>query len=160
MRRVLLVLASSMAAGAWAPLGAQSVSVQVGVSTFDADHEPEIGVRVSPATKDVVGIDFSFDTYPRLLVIGALAGMADLSVAVRVRPLAAVSLVGRAGGSALLGLSGGGVISYTGYHAAAGIVVTADARTAVRLDYTYRRLQTVGESYTVPTFTFGFIVHP
>jgi len=159
MRAASLVLSILIAVCASPPVGAQSVSLQVGVSTFGGDHEPEVGIRVSPAANDVVGMDFSFDVYPRVLVFGAIAGMTDLSFAARVRPAAAVSLVGRAGGSALLGMSGGGSIAFTGYHAGVGVIVTADARTTVRLDYTVRRLRAEGEAYTVPTFTFGFLVH-
>jgi len=150
MRPALLALSTMMVVGASSALGAQTVSLQVGASTFGEDHEPQVGVRVSPAENDVVGLDFSFDAYPRLLAFGALAGMTDLSLAVRIRPAAPVAVVGRAGGSALLGMSEGGTISFTGYHAGIGIIVTADPRTTVRLDYTVHR---------VPTFTFGFLVH-
>jgi hypothetical protein len=159
MHRPPFVLYAMLGVSLSGPLDAQSVSLQVGISSFGADREPEVGVRLSPAAHDVVGMDFSFDVYPRALAFGTVAGMTDLSFAVRVRPAPAVALVGRAGGSALLGLGGEGMIVLTGYHAGVGIVVTADARTTVRLDYAYRRLRETGETYPVPSVTFGFMVH-
>jgi hypothetical protein len=142
-----------------APLLAQTTNFQVGVTRFEELTEPEMGIRVSAPAGQAIGVDVSFDAYPRLLVFEAFAGMLDLALAAQVRPLPAVSLVGRAGGSALFGASRGGAIMFPGYHGGVGLTVTADARTTVRLDYTYRSLRVIGRPAAVRSLTFGFVVH-
>lgn len=141
------------------PLRAQTVSFQAGATSFGDWRQPEFGVRVSPPRGAVLGADFSFDVYPNFFLAAALLGIADLSLAVRVQPAPAVAIVGRAGGSAFVGGSAAGSLVVTGVGGGLGIVVAADSRTTVRLDYTYRRLQPRGEPYPVSSVTFGFMVH-
>src|SRR5512144_1256226 len=138
-------------------LAAQTTSFQVGVTKIYELSEPEMGVRVGPSAGQAFGVEVSFDAYPRLLVFEALAGMLDLSLAAQVRPLPALALVGRAGGSALFGASGAGAIMFPGYHGGVGLAVTADARTTVRLDYTYRSLQVFDRPMAARSVTFGFV---
>jgi hypothetical protein len=159
MHRAILMLSFVMVLGGQVPLVAQTTSLQVGVTKLEGLAEPEVGVRVSPPAGQAFGIDVSFDVYPRSLAFASLAGMMDLSLAARLRPVPAVALVGRAGGSALIGAFWGGAIMFPGYHGGIGLAVTADARTTVRLDYTYRSLRVIGRPTAVRSVTFGFVVH-
>lgn len=159
MRRAIPMLSVVMTLSGLVPLNAQTTNFQFGVTRFYELTEPEMGVRVSPSAGQTIGVDLSFDVYPRLLVFETFAGMLDLSLAAQARPLPAVALVGRAGGSALVGASWAGAIMFPGYHGGVGLVVTADARTTVRLDYTYRSLQVIGRPKAARSLTFGFVVH-
>jgi hypothetical protein len=153
------MLSIIMTVGGLVPLIAQTTSFQVGMTKLYELTEPEMGVRVSPSAGQAFGVDVSFDTYPRFLVFATFASMLDLSLAAQVRPLPAVALVGRAGGSALFGASQTGAIMFPGYHGGVGLVVTADARTTVRLDYTYRNLRGLDGPGAARSVTFGFVVH-
>jgi len=159
MRRAILMPSVVMTLRGLAPLAAQTTSLQVGVTKLGGLTEPEVGVRVSPPAGQAFGVDVSLDVYPRFLMFTSFAGMLDLSLAAQLRLLPVVALVGRAGGSALFGASPAGAIMFPGYHGSVGLVVTADARTTVRLDYTYRSLRVIGRPLAAPSLTLGFLVH-
>lgn len=141
-----------------ATLDAQTTSLEVGVASLDGAHTPLLGVRVSPPDGALLRIEGSFDAYPRLLLVPALVGHADLSFAPSLR-LGRIALVGRVGGTLLLGAGMAGGVSSEGYHGGAGIVVVVDSGTTVRLDYTYRRFPGADDWETASSVTFGFVVH-
>lgn len=159
MRRSIPSFSLALILAAVPSVPAQSVWFQVGATNPGRDAEPEVGVRVGSAGPRVLGFDASLDTYLRPLVIPAFVGLLDLSLSAQLRPAPPVALIGRAGGTGLLLAHRGGAILFTGYQGGIGVVVTADARTTVRLDYTYRRVRRDGRSYALPSVTFGFMVH-
>jgi hypothetical protein len=134
-----------------------AASFQAGVTPLEYASAFELGVRFSP--RGPVGIDVSIDVYPEYLTLGALASVADFSFAGNV-PLGSVARVELRAGPSVLGIvAPGGALAAPGYNAGVGVVLTIDARTAVRADYTYRRLQLGEESYAVPSLTAGFVIH-
>lgn len=134
-----------------------AVSVQAGVAPFEGAHELEIGARFSPHAP--LGVDVSVDIYPRFAVLGALVGVADLSLAGNLHLGSVVGLELRAGPSVLGFAAPGAAGAAPGYNAGVGLVFTIDSRTSVRADYTYRRLTIGGEAYRIPSLTAGFLVH-
>lgn len=132
------------------------VSLQAGIAPFEGVHELEIGARFSPHAP--VGVDLSVDVYPGYLVLGALVGVADFSLAGNL-PLGSVAgLELRAGPSVLGFVAPGDAGAASGYNAGVGLVFRIDSRTSVRADYTYRRLTIGGEAYRIPSLTAGFLV--
>jgi len=143
------------------PLPAQSaVSLQAGAMTGEYDRAFEVGVRVSPARANTVGLGFSFDVVPQFLVYGALIGLTDLSLAGSIGLATDVRLELRAGGSALVGIGGGGAAALGGYHVGAGMVFGANGPVGLRADYTWRQLQGYEESLPLPSLTIGVVLHP
>ncbi|HMA45311.1 MAG TPA: hypothetical protein VKO86_14905 [Gemmatimonadales bacterium] len=159
MRRSILSLSLALIFAAVPTLDAQTVWIQVGATNPGEYAEPEAGVRVGTGGSQMLGFDASLDTYLRYLVIPAFVGVLDLSLRAQLRPVQPVTLVGRAGGTGLLLAAGGGALLFTGYQGGVGVAVTADARTTVRLDYTYRRVRLDGRYQALPSVTFGFMVH-
>lgn len=155
----MFIRAAVFGFGAASRLGAQTVSLQVGATSFGEFRQPEVGVRVSPRGRTILGAEFSFDAYPNFLLAGAFVGMADLTLVGRVQLAPALAIIGRGGASVFLAGAGEGGALETGVCGGAGIVVTVDPRTSLRLDYTYRRLQVDGGPSTAPSLTFGFVVH-
>jgi hypothetical protein len=103
-------------------------------------------------------LGFSFDAVPQTLSVGALVGLTDLSVAGNIGLARDLRLELRAGGSALVGIGGGGVGALGGYHVGGGVVFQGMGPVGLRVDYTYRRLQFEGESLPVPSFTLGVVL--
>ena len=159
MRRSIPSLLLALIFAAVPTLDAQTVWIQVGATNPGEYAEPEAGVRVGTRGSQMLGFDASLDSYLRYLVIPAFVGVLDLSLRAQVRPVPPVSLVGRVGGTGLLLAAGGGALLFTGYQGGVGVAVTADARTTVRLDYTYRRVRLDGRYQALPSVTFGFMVH-
>ncbi len=158
--RYLLPLAAILVLGTPATLPAQSaVSLQMGAMTGEYDHAFEVGVRVSPARANTVGLGFSFDAIPQFLSEGALIGLTDLSLAGTIGLARDVRLELRAGGSALIGIGGGGAAALGGYHFGGGVVFGLNGPVGLRADYTYRRLQFDGETLPLPSFTIGLVLH-
>ena len=141
-------------------LAAQSsVSLQAGAMTSADLNAFEVGVRFSPSRVNTVGVGFSFDVVPQAFSAGAFVALTDLSLAGNVALAPQARLEFRAGGSALAGVGGGGGGAIGGYHVGAGLLVGGAGPIGVRLDYTYRRLMVEGESYPLPSFTIGLILH-
>lgn len=146
----LFVTASASAQGLTA-------SLQAGVTPTEYESAFELGVRLSPRGR--LGVGLSVDVYPRFFTVGALAGVADFAFTGNV-PLGAVARVELRAGPSVLGVvAPGGALAAGGYHAGGGIVFTIDSRTALRVDYTYRRIIAGDESYPVPSLTAGFVIH-
>lgn len=158
LRRVVCVVSFVVLVGCAASLVAQSLSVQIGVTRPRGYTELEMGVRGSVPIASVFSIDASFDVYPRYFTGATLGGVMDLSASALLRPLAPVAVVARVGGAGLVSAGSEGAILFRGYQAGAGAIVTADARTTVRLDYTVRRMRMKGDYPVLPSFTFGFVV--
>jgi hypothetical protein len=153
-------LAPLLLALAPAALSAQTaVSLQAGAMAGEYASAFEVGVRVSPARPNSVGLGFSFDAVPQTLSVGALVGLTDLSVAGNIGLARDLRLELRAGGSALVGIGGGGVGALGGYHVGGGVVFQGMGPVGLRVDYTYRRLRLDGESLSVPSFTLGLVLH-
>src|SRR5512143_2107001 len=151
MRRSIQSFSLALILAAVPSLVSQSVWIQVGATNPGEYAEPEAGVRVGSAGPRVLGVDASLDAYPRPLVIPAFVGVLDLSLTAQLRPITPVTLIGRAGGTGLLLAGRGGAVLFTGYQGGVGVAVTADARTTVRLDYTYRRVRLVGRAHALPS---------
>lgn len=149
----ILALACAARGAAQGPL----VSLQMGVTPLEGEREFEAGVRVSP--RGNFGVAFSLDLYPRYLVLGAFAGIADFSLAGSVPIGSAVKVELRAGASMFAFASTAGAGAATGFNAGAGLVVAIDSRTTLRADYTYRQILADGEGYPFPSLTVGFLVH-
>ena len=134
-----------------------TASLQAGVTPTEYAAEFEMGVRFSPRGR--LGVGLSVDVYPRYFTIGLLAGVADVAFAgnVPLGPVVTVEL--RAGPSVLGVLAPGGALAAPGYHAGGGIVFTVDSRTALRVDYTYRRIISGAENHPVPSLTAGCMIH-
>lgn len=156
-RTPLLTLFVSLVIALPASAQGAAVSLQAGVAPFEGEHELEIGARFSPHGS--LGVDVSVDLYPGYLLLGALVGVADFSLAGNL-PLGSVAgLELRAGPSVLGFVAPGAAEAAPGYNVGVGLVFTIDARTSVRADYTYRRLTIGDEAYHVPSLTAGFLVH-
>jgi len=159
MRPMLPFAVLTLALAPVALAAQSSVSLQAGATTSADLNAFEVGVRFSPSRANSIGVGFSFDALPQAFSAGAFIALADLSLAgnVALAPQARLEL--RAGGSALAGVGGGGGGAIGGYHVGAGLLVGGVGPMGVRLDYTYRRLMVEGESYPVPSFTIGLILH-
>jgi hypothetical protein len=155
-KTLLLTLLVSLAVAWQATAQGAVVSLQAGVAPFEGAHELEMGARFSPRTP--LGVDVSVDLYPRYLVVGALVGVADLSLSANVPLGSVVRLELRAGPSVLGFVSPGDGGAASGYNTGVGLVFTIDSRTNVRADYTYRRLTIGDEVYRIPSLTAGFQV--
>lgn len=145
-----------------APPGAAQgprVSFQAGTTPIDGETSLfELGARFSP--RGGFGGDVSVDLYPQAIAADVLAGVVDFSVAANLRLGSVLTLEPRVGAS-LLGFAGpGGAFGAPGLSGGAGLIVRFDSRTAVRVDYTYRRLMAGDELYPVPSLTAGFVLHP
>lgn len=158
MRLAIPMVSCAVILGPVPSLDAQSIWVQVGATNPGEYAEPEVGIRVGSGSRHTFGIDASLDTYLRALVYPAFVGVMDLSLAAQLRPLPPVAVVARAGGAGLLFAARGGAALFTGYQEGVGVAVTADSRTTVRLDYTYRRLRVDGRFQPLSSLTFGFMV--
>lgn len=158
--RPLLLLAAILLLVTPTILPAQSaVSVQVGALTGEYDNAFEIGVRVSPARANTIGFGFSFDAVPQYLSQGALIGLTDLSIAGTMGLARDVRLELRAGGSALIGIGGGGAAALGGYHIGGGVVFGFNGPVGLRADYTWRQLHGFEETLALPSFTIGLVLH-
>ena len=141
-------------------LPAQSaVSLQMGAMTGEYASAFELGVRVSPARANTVGLGFSFDVIPQFLSEGALIGLTDLSLAGTMGVAREVRLELRAGGSALVGIGGGGAGALGGYHVGGGVVFGLNGPVGLRADYTWRHLHGFEESLALPSLTIGLVLH-
>jgi len=157
--RILLPLAALLVVVTPSALPAQSaVSVQAGAITDEYTNAFEVGVRVSPARANAVGVGFSFDAIPQVLAEGAFVGLTDLSLVGTLGLAREARLELRGGGSALVGIGGGGAGVLGGYHLGAGLVLDPNGSVGLRVDYTYRRLQVDGESYPLPSLTIGVVL--
>lgn len=134
-----------------------TASVQAGVTPVDGESLFELGVRFSP--RGAFGAEFSIDLYPRYLFADVLAGVVDLSLSANVRLGPVVTIAPRAGVSILGAVGSGGAGALPGFGGGVGLVLTIDPRTALRVDYTYRRLSEGEETYPVPSLTAGFVIH-
>ena len=156
-RTPLLTLFVSLVIAWRASAQGAAVSLQAGAAPFEGAHELEIGARFSPHAP--LGVDFSVDVYPGYLLLGALVGVADFSLAGTI-PLGSVAGVELRAGPSVLGfVAPGNAGAAAGYSAGVGLVFRIDSRTSVRADYTYRRLTIGDEVYHVPSLTAGFLVH-
>jgi len=156
-RTLLLTLLVSLAVAWRVSAQGARVSLQAGVAPFEGAHQLEIGARFSP--RRPLGIDVSVDIYPGYLLLGALVGVADFSLAGNLRLGSVAGLELRAGPSVLGFVSPGDGGAAAGFNAGVGLVFTIDSRTSVRADYTYRRLTIGDEVYRIPSLTAGFLVH-
>jgi hypothetical protein len=159
--RHLLPLAALLFIAMPTTLPAQSaVSLQAGAMAGEYDKAFEVGVRVSPARANSVGLGFSFDALPQFLWQGALIGLTDLSLAGTIGLARDVRLELRAGGSALLGIGGGGAAALGGYHLGAGMVFGMNGPVGLRADYTWQHLEGFDESLPLPSLTIGVVLQP
>jgi hypothetical protein len=156
--RVIFTLTAALFCTARGAAQGPTASLQAGVTPTEYESEFEIGVRFSPRGR--LGVELSVDVYPRYFTIGALAGVADVAFAGNVPLGPAVTVELRAGPSVLGVVAPGGALAAPGYHAGGGIVFTIDSRTALRVDYTYRRIKSGDASYPVPSLTAGLVIHP
>ena len=157
--RAMLPIAVLLVALSPTALPAQTaVSLQAGAIAGEDAGAFEVGVRLSPARANSVGLGFSFDAVPQTLSEGALFGLTDLSLAGNVGLARGVRLELRLGGSALVAIGGGGAAAVGGYHVGGGIVVQGPGQVGMRVDYTYRRLPIDGESLALPSFTLGIVL--
>src|SRR5262245_24769595 len=143
-------------------LAAQSSATLQAGTLIDEDLNAfEIGVRFSPAHANSVGLAVSFDALPQAFSAGALIGLLDLSLAgnVELAPQGVARLELRAGGSALGGIGGGIAGAFGGYHVGGGLLFGSEAPIGVRADYTWRVLLVEHETYPLPSFTLGLILH-
>lgn len=160
MRNLLCLAALLFIATPTTLLAQSAVSLQAGAMTGESDNVFEVGVRVSPARANTVGLGFSFDALPQFLGQGALIGVTDLSLAGTIILARDVRLELRAGGSALLGIGGGGAAALGGYHLGAGMVFGMNGPVGLRADYTWRHLEGFEESVALPSLTIGVVLHP
>ena len=134
-----------------------TASFQAGVTPVDGESLFELGARFSP--RGPFGADFSIDLYPRYLFADALAGVVDFSLTANLRLGPVVTIAPRAGVGILGAVGSGGAAALPGFSGGVGLVFAIDSRTALRVDYTYRRLQEGEETYPVPSLTAGFVIH-
>ncbi len=162
MRAHVTVIVTLSAALLFASRGAaqgSTVSLQAGVTPIDGESSLfELGARFSP--HGTFGGDVSIDLYPQAIAADALAGVVDFSLAANVRLGSLLTVEPRLGASLLGAAGGGGALGAPGFSGGVGLVVTFDSRTALRVDYTYRRLMAGDETYPVPSLTAGFVIHP
>ena len=134
----------------------QTTSFQAGVSPLGDGSAFEMGARFSP--RGPMGVDVSIDVYPEYIAEGALLGVADISLAATAR-LGPIAIEPRVGVS-IFGVVGTfGIGEADGVSGGVGLVCSLDSRTALRVDYTYRRVVTEHETYPFPSLTAGFLIH-
>ena len=115
-----------------------------------------MGARFSP--RGPAGVDVSIDVYPEYIGDGVLFSVADISLAATAR-LGPIAIEPRVG-VCIFGVVGTvGIGEADGLSGGVGVVFTLDSRTALRVDYTYRRIVTEDETYPFPSLTAGFLIH-
>jgi len=135
--------------------------LDIQLPVFDVNHDGvAFAQRSDGAARSGFGGDVSIDMYPQAIAADALAGVVDISLAANLRVGPVFTLEPRVGASILGVVGAGGAVGAPGFSGGAGLVVRFDSRTALRVDYTYRRLMSGDELYTVPSLTAGFIIHP
>lgn len=134
-----------------------TASLQAGTSPVAGESIFELGARFSP--RGAFGGDMSIDLYPEYFAADVLAGVVDFSFAANLRLGPVVTIEPRLGASLLGAVGSGGALGAPGLSGGVGLVVTIDARTALRADYTYRALMVGDEMYPVPSLTAGFVIH-
>jgi hypothetical protein len=161
MRARTIVIFTLSAALSFASRGVAQGSVasfQAGVTPLEGESGIfELGARFSP--RGTFGGDVSIDLYPEYFAADVLAGVVDLSFAANLRIGPAVAIEPRLGASILGAVGTGGAAGAPGISGGVGLVFTIDSRTALRADYTYRRLMVGDEVYPVPSLTAGFVIH-
>ena len=133
-----------------------AASLQAGVTPVDGESLFELGARFSP--RGSFGADVSIDIYPRYIFANALAGVVDFSLTANLQLGPVVTVAPRAGVGFLGAVGSGGAVALPGFSGGIGLVFAIDSRTALRVDYTYRRLKEGDETYPVPSLTAGFQV--
>ena len=152
----LVVLFAGLSIASQGVAQSPTASLQAGVTPVDGESLFELGARFSP--RGAFGADFSIDLYPRYLFADALAGVVDFSLTANVRPGPVVTITPRAGVGILGAVGNGGAVALPGFSGGIGLVFTIDSRTALRVDYTYRRLKEGDETYPIPSLTAGFVI--
>ena len=153
---VLLALSAALLVPSRGVAQGPIASLQAGVTQLEDEGGLfEVGARFSP--RGTLGAEVSIDLYPAALTANALAGVVDFSLVANLR-LGPAAIVPRAGVS-IVAAVGGGAVAAGGFGGGVGLVLTIDSRTALRADYTYRRLMVGDEMYTVPSVTAGFVIH-
>ena len=132
-------------------------SFQAGVTPIDGESVFELGARFSP--RGTFGADVSIDVYPKYVFADVLAGVVDFSLTANLRLGPVVTIAPRAGVGILGAVGSGGAAALPGFSGGLGLVFAIDSRTALRVDYTYRRLKEGDETYPVTSLTAGFVIH-
>ena len=107
-----------------------------------------------------VGVDFALATLPVAAAYGVLVLGADLDASWTVALSDGERLMPRGGVSSAFGVAldgDGGAGTVVGYNAGIGLLQRTSPTTAVRLDYTYRRLTIDRESLPLSSLTIGFV---
>ena len=147
MRRVTPILAVTLllAAGAVVPARSQvATSIEAGMlvaaSEYDVFSTPQLGFRIATVKPRSVGVDFSLATLPVGIRQGLIVAMPDLDLGFAIPAGDRTAIVPRIGASAIVGFSSEGGGAAAGYNVGIGLITQVSQKTAIRIDYTYRRL--------------------
>src|SRR5881628_3649725 len=132
-----------------------------GGEPIPAERGPRAGrpARRDGATADG-RVDFALATLPVAAAYGVLVLGADLDASWTVALSDGVRLMPRGGVSSAFGVAldgDGGAGAVVGYNAGIGLLQRTSPTTAVRLDYTYRRLVIDQERLPLSSLTIGFV---
>lgn len=159
MRRFTMVLVGLMLSGGMAArAAAQGTSIEGGMGLAGGTSEFQVGVRGTTARAGGIGLDVSVATYPDALSSSVLNLLSDVGVEYRARLGESATASVRAGGSFLLVASSGASGSAGGFNAGSGVILRLGARTAFRVDYTYRLFLSGGASASLSSVTFGVLI--
>lgn len=134
----------------------RAFSVEGGVVTAFEDAAVIMGIRASHARVGAAGVDFSLATFPDGLVEGFVLLLPNLDLATAAPVGERAWLLPRFGVSALVGVGEGGGGAIPGFNVGIGLLGHVAERAGVRLDVTYIRLISDGDSAGFTAITFGF----
>ena len=161
----LIVVTGLACAAPCSTVAQQATSFDAGVLGAANPFQPnaalgQVGLRVATVRPQTVGVDFALATLPVAAACGVLVLGADLDASWTVALSDGVRLMPRGGVSSAFGVAldgDGGAGAVVGYNAGIGLLQRTSPTTAVRLDYTYRRLVIDQERLPLSSLTIGFV---
>lgn len=160
MRFRLVVAALAITLPAAVPATAQRhVAFEFGSALFYETETVQLGVRFAATEPVKPAFDFAVAVLPEALSAGGLVTLMDLDVAAPQPIGPSVRVAPRLGLTVLLLAGSGGAGASAGFNLGAGLITRVSARSALRLDYTWRRmgLDALDENAAVlSSITFGF----
>jgi hypothetical protein len=133
----------------------RATSLEGGFLTAFEDAVFLVGFRTTAVSRGV-GVDFSLGTLPQGIAEGLWLLLPNVDVTSAVPIGSSAWLLPRAGVSALLGFGGGGGGAIPGVNVGIGLLGRMGERSGARLDVTYVRFLSDGESAGFTALTFGY----
>lgn len=136
--------------------GPRLTAWEVGVASLGEDGQLlQMGYRAAWVEPRSAGVEVAVASSPVGLMALLIHGAIDVDAMYGVALDPAVSLIGRAGGTALVWAGHGGAGSALGYNVGFGLVARGSGKGAVRLDIVRRWFPTQDGTRSVTSFTIG-----